>query len=425
MKPNTYLLMCLTCLLIATASVAQQTNPSTQKDKPKTDQLQIGRPGLGDGPGGGGGSLYIENQFSAAQSANFWVDGYGQAYRLVADGAFYSTNAHGTTGTWYTDATGSAFSFTNGFGSNEIIRFNLGGVGIGTSPSAQLHTTGTVRFAGLSTNNSLTNVLVSDGSGNLAWRDASTIGGGGGGSSQWTTNGTSIYYNTGNVGIGVSSPAAKLDVTGNLILSKTGDNYTANSITLNNGINGVNAKINVGGGGAEIYTTTNSNLIVGVNNTATTAWFTNGNVRISPTNPQFSDNGYRLQVDGTTWVGTSLAVGTVTSFPAGYKVAVAGNIIAEKVRVKLQSSGWPDYVFSKNYSLPTLKETEEFIRKNSHLPGVPSASQVEKEGLDLGDGQAVLLKKIEELTLHLIEMDKKVERLVTENEILKTKIGLK
>ena len=117
-----------------------------------------------------------------------------------------------------------------------------------------------------------------------------------------------------------------------------------------------------------------------------------------------------------------MAIGNITNYPTGgYKLAVAGNIIAEKVRVKLQSSGWPDYVFNSGYELPTLKETEQFINTNKHLPGVPSAAIIEKEGLDLGDGQAVLLKKIEELTLHLIEMDKKIEKLAAENETLKKK----
>lgn len=133
-----------------------------------------------------------------------------------------------------------------------------------------------------------------------------------------------------------------------------------------------------------------------------------------------STDVFRVTAPGGGYYADAVSIAT-TNIPSGYKLAVGGNVIAEKVRVKLQSSGWPDYVFEEKYPLPSLKETEQFILQNKHLPGVPSAAQIEKEGLDLGDGQAVLLKKIEELTLHVIELDKKVEKLSKENEDLKKK----
>jgi len=101
-------------------------------------------------------------------------------------------------------------------------------------------------------------------------------------------------------------------------------------------------------------------------------------------------------------------VGIGTNAIAEHKLAVNGSIVAEKVRVKLYGT-WPDYVFEKEYKIPSLEDVEAFIKKNKHLPGVPSANAVEKEGLDLGDNQAVLLKKIEELTLYIIEQNKKIE----------------
>lgn len=101
-------------------------------------------------------------------------------------------------------------------------------------------------------------------------------------------------------------------------------------------------------------------------------------------------------------------VGIGTNAIAAHKLAVNGSIIAEKVKVK-QYSSWPDYVFEKEYEIPSLEEVEAFIKKNKHLPGVPAAAVVEKEGLDLGDSQAILLKKIEELTLYIIEQNKKIE----------------
>lgn len=130
---------------------------------------------------------------------------------------------------------------------------------------------------------------------------------------------------------------------------------------------------------------------------------------------------YQVDANSKNYFAGKLSIGT-TSLPTDYKLAVGGNIIAEKVRVKLQSSGWPDYVFDKKYKLPSLREIELFIQQHQHLPGVPSAAEVEKEGIDLGDNQAVLLKKIEELTLHLIELSKKVDQLSEENKVMKKQL---
>jgi len=99
-------------------------------------------------------------------------------------------------------------------------------------------------------------------------------------------------------------------------------------------------------------------------------------------------------------------VGIGTSFPAE-KLSVNGNIRAKEVKV--ETANWPDYVFETGYKLPTLKETENYIRKNGHLPEIPTAIQAAKEGINIGEINAKLLKKIEELTLHLIEKDKELQ----------------
>ena len=72
---------------------------------------------------------------------------------------------------------------------------------------------------------------------------------------------------------------------------------------------------------------------------------------------------------------------------------------------------WPDYVFEPAYKMPSLQELEAYIKKNKHLPDVPTAKEVAKDGLDVGDMNRILLQKIEELTLHLIEQGKEIERL--------------
>jgi hypothetical protein len=88
---------------------------------------------------------------------------------------------------------------------------------------------------------------------------------------------------------------------------------------------------------------------------------------------------------------------------AGEKLAVNGLIRSKEVKV--ETINWPDYVFKPNYQLLTFAEIKAFIASNNHLPDLPSAEQVSKEGIRLGEMNAALLKKIEELTLHLIEKD--------------------
>ncbi|WP_276090973.1 hypothetical protein [Pedobacter sp. JY14-1] len=104
----------------------------------------------------------------------------------------------------------------------------------------------------------------------------------------------------------------------------------------------------------------------------------------------------------------SVAIGTTD--PKGYKLAVAGNMIAESVKVKLQGT-WPDFVFAKDYALPSLSETETHIKEKGHLPGIPSAAEVKENGIELGEMNKKLLEKIEELTLHLIRIDKENAKL--------------
>ena len=105
----------------------------------------------------------------------------------------------------------------------------------------------------------------------------------------------------------------------------------------------------------------------------------------------------------------NVGVNTHDVSDAGYKFFVGGAVRARKVRVDQDT--WPDYVFGTGYTPRPLAEVESFIKKYQHLPDVPSAAEVKKEGIDLGEGQTVLLKKIEELTLYVIDINKKNEQL--------------
>ncbi len=90
------------------------------------------------------------------------------------------------------------------------------------------------------------------------------------------------------------------------------------------------------------------------------------------------------------------------------KLSVNGKIRAKEIKV--ETANWPDYVFEEGYQNQSLAEIEQFVKQNKHLPGVPTAKQVEQEGVELGEMNKVLLKKIEELTLHLIEKEKRLDQ---------------
>ena len=91
-----------------------------------------------------------------------------------------------------------------------------------------------------------------------------------------------------------------------------------------------------------------------------------------------------------------------------YRLFVAGGILTDEIRVR---TGWADYVFADDYQLPTLTEVGAYIDENGHLPNVPSAEQVEAEGIDIGEMTRIQQEKIEELTLYMIEMQKEIELL--------------
>jgi hypothetical protein len=115
--------------------------------------------------------------------------------------------------------------------------------------------------------------------------------------------------------------------------------------------------------------------------------------------------------------GGNVGIGTTTP---DQKLTVKGIIHTEEVRVDMTFPG-PDYVFESTYNLLPLSEVESYIKVNKHLPEVPSAKQMEEEGLNLKEMNLLLLKKVEELTLHLIEANRKIEQVSREIEVIKKK----
>lgn len=119
-----------------------------------------------------------------------------------------------------------------------------------------------------------------------------------------------------------------------------------------------------------------------------------------------------------------ITVGTGVTIPAGstYKMAIGGGILTEKVRVATNGTTfWADFVFDKDYKLRPLSEVESYIKVNKHLPEIPSTAEVTKDGIDLAQTQALLLQKVEELTLYVIEQDKKIKKLESKVHHLRRK----
>lgn len=155
--------------------------------------------------------------------------------------------------------------------------------------------------------------------------------------------------------------------------------------------------------------TNHSNATPATNTDAGIRLDNNGNVRIGTAAP-FATNPAKLQVDGRVFVGTPSTA--TNDYDANYKLLVNGKVLVRnEVYVKQDGIGWADYVFAKDYKLMPLQEVEQHINEKGHLPNMPSAAEVEKDGIAVGDLIKRQQEKIEELTLYLIEMKKEIEAL--------------
>jgi len=220
-----------------------------------------------------------------------------------------------------------------------------------------------------------------------------------------------------NVGIGTANPSEQLHVEGD-------GKFVGSSET---GMNSAHVSIsNTGSGGAyysrlylraEYY-----NQILFQNQSGTQDPNQNTFASISGNTGVRSLSFSTSTADSPTSRMTIISSGEVgigTTTPTN-KLEVNGTIRSKEVKV--EATGWPDYVFSENYELTPLSEIKTYVAKNHHLPDVPSADQVAADGINLGEMNALLLKKIEELMLHLIEMKEENKEMKKDIEKLKSKI---
>ena len=126
--------------------------------------------------------------------------------------------------------------------------------------------------------------------------------------------------------------------------------------------------------------------------------------------------GYFTQ--GNVFIQDSLNIG-LQNGAVGYRLSVDGKIMCEELKVQ-NSTTWPDYVFASEYDMLSLEELEQYIAQHQHLPNIPSANEVDANGILVGDLQSKMLEKIEELTLYIIAQDKRIEELEAKAEEIQT-----
>lgn len=215
------------------------------------------------------------------------------------------------------------------------------------------------------------------------------------------TNNLLFIKDNGNIGIGKSNPTSKLDVSGSIQSTVLQSESLNISGDVNfRGLAGSSTKILTIDDNGDLlsadYSTIQDNM---GNHTAIQNVNLNGNKLVGGAS---GNGGIFVAGNGNVRIGT----GTMNPTKA---LEVNGTIRSKEVIVEI--ANWSDFVFDNNYKLMSLKETERFIKQNGHLPNVPSAAEVEKEGIELGEMNAILLQKIEELTLYVIELEKQIDEL--------------
>lgn len=234
---------------------------------------------------------------------------------------------------------------------------------------------------------------------------------------QWTTAGNVTHTNN-YIGIGTASPSSPIhferNENGSTILQITNSDPGASAragLSIGTGTSGSHFHMfRTSTGYTGVSTWQNAGIL------STDSGVLNGMVlRTSTGNIRFQPGGTTDKIVFTE--NGNVGIG-ILNIPAGYKLAVDGKIIAEELKVQL-SGDWPDYVFQSDYQLASLEEVEAHIQTNGHLPNIPSATEVEENGIAVGDMQRRMMEKIEELTLHLIEQNKQIKSLQEELSSLK------
>lgn len=360
------------------------------------------------GAGSATAQSYILNDASATQTpGTFNISGTGIARRLVAVDTLQNNPSgivllglHKHNAAWAglrfgmglinnetgTNGVGSNFAMWS-YNDNATFRSNIlfvnretGAVGIGTTtPVSRFHVQGFGNFFNVDTVQAGINIGAAS---NKRWallRRASVEGA--------TSYGFSIYEDNtgvsggsgarlhiapgGRVGIGTTSPESVLQLVSSGQTIKFGSGTNSSSYAFDLGVNDDGINFN------------NNSTARGFN-------FTNGNGQLVSIAP----NGN---------------VGIAASPATGYKLSVNGSALFTKAVVKAYAN-WPDFVFEEDYRLQPIEEVMLFVKEHKHLPGIPSAKEVAEKGQDLGEMNAKLLQKVEELTLYIAELKAEMKK---------------
>ena len=186
-------------------------------------------------------------------------------------------------------------------------------------------------------------------------------------------------------------------------------------------------QLNLGGTGINFYTSNEAAFggAVFPTDTSLVLWSNSNSNNYLVLQPSWVNTGIgtytpnaKLHLNGAMLIGSNSQ-----RIATNYELSVDGDVIAETFTT-LNSTAWPDYVFEKNYHLRPLADLENYVNNNKHLPGVPDAATMEKNGINLGEMVTKLVEKTEELTLYVIELEKKNNALQQRIDKLENKPAL-
>ena len=357
----------------------------------------------------------LTTSFGYAQSIPITGDGYhlygpnttwGEYLKVGGNGRGTSkASVVATNGNLHLDSKDGNATYLNHYSKgNTFLNLNGGNVGIGTSaPAGKLHVKGETYVDGgwLRVKGSK-GIFFQDFGGGFVMTDNSWIR---------TYGNKNFYHNTGamrtdgTLQVGPSGNRFVVNTAG-----KVGIRTTSPDETLHvNGTTTITADIGVptsnhwqtGSHTLELQNSDQGEVVLSFHraghSNAAIKHPASGGIAFSA-NGEYDETHMYLKSNGYVGVGTT---------NPDAKLAVNGNIHTKEVKVDLV--GWPDYVFEDSYQLPTLSQVEKHIKENGHLQNIPSAKEVEKNGVKLGEMNKLLLEKIEELTLYTIDQEKEIK----------------